>query len=42
VVGDVIEILTGLQAGQQVVTTGASQLNDKDKIKVIVPQTVQN
>jgi multidrug efflux pump subunit AcrA (membrane-fusion protein) len=42
VVGDVIEILTGLQDGQQVVTTGASQLNDKDKIKVVVPQTVQN
>ncbi len=40
--GDVIEILTGLQAGQQVVTTGASQLNDKDKIKIITPQPVRN
>ncbi|MGB9006122.1 MAG: efflux RND transporter periplasmic adaptor subunit [Candidatus Aminicenantales bacterium] len=40
--GDVIEILTGLQAGQQVVTTGAGQLNDKDKIKIITPQPVRN
>jgi multidrug efflux pump subunit AcrA (membrane-fusion protein) len=40
--GDVIEILTGLQPGQQVVTTGASQLNDKDKIKIISPQPVRN
>jgi membrane fusion protein (multidrug efflux system) len=40
--GDVIEILAGLQAGQQVVTTGASQLNDKDKIRIITPQPVRN
>ena len=42
VVGDVIEVLTGLQAGQQVVTTGASQLNDKDKIEIIAPQPGRN
>jgi len=41
VAGDAIEILTGLQAGQRVVTTGASLLNDKDKIKIIDSSTVQ-
>ncbi len=41
VAGDVIEILSGLNVGQRVVTTGASQLNDKDKIKIIDSPTVQ-
>jgi len=41
VAGDAIEILTGLQAGQRVVTTGASLLNEKDKIKIIDSSTVQ-
>jgi len=41
VAGDAIEVLTGLQADQRVVTTGASLLNDKDKIKIIDSATVQ-
>jgi membrane fusion protein (multidrug efflux system) len=41
VVGDAIEILSGLQKGQTVVTTGASGLNDKDQIKIIDPATAQ-
>jgi multidrug efflux pump subunit AcrA (membrane-fusion protein) len=35
VVGDVTEILSGLKGDERVVTTGAGQLNDKDKIKVV-------
>jgi len=35
VVGDVIEIVAGLQSEARIITTGAGQLNDKDKIKVI-------
>jgi membrane fusion protein (multidrug efflux system) len=38
VVGDSIEILSGLKGGEQIVTTGAGQLNDKDKIKTIEPK----
>jgi RND family efflux transporter MFP subunit len=38
VVGDVVEVLSGLVGGEKVVTTGAGQLNDKDKIKVVEPQ----
>jgi len=41
VVGDVIEILNGLQKGQTVVTTGAGQLNDKDQIKIVDAATAQ-
>lgn len=39
VVGDVIEILSGLKGDERVVTTGAGQLNDKDKIKVVESKT---
>jgi membrane fusion protein (multidrug efflux system) len=35
VAGDVIEIATGLAGGEKIITTGAGQLNDKDKIKVV-------
>jgi multidrug efflux pump subunit AcrA (membrane-fusion protein) len=35
VVGDVIEILSGLKGEENIITTGAGQLNDKDKIKVV-------
>lgn len=35
VVGDAMEILSGLTGDEQVITTGAGQLNDKDKIKVV-------
>lgn len=35
VVGDAIEILSGLKGDERIVTTGAGQLNDKDKIKTI-------
>jgi membrane fusion protein (multidrug efflux system) len=35
VVGDVVEILSGLKGDESVVTTGAGQLNDKDKVKVV-------
>lgn len=41
VAGDVIEILSGLAEGQRVVTIGAAQLNDKDKIKIIDASPVQ-
>jgi len=37
VVGDVIEILSGLKGEEKIITTGAGQLNDKDKIKVVAP-----
>jgi membrane fusion protein (multidrug efflux system) len=42
VTGDAIEITDGLVDGQRVVTTGAAQLNDKDKIRVIDPTAGQN
>jgi multidrug efflux pump subunit AcrA (membrane-fusion protein) len=35
VAGDVIEIVSGLAGGEKIITTGAGQLNDKDKIKVV-------
>jgi multidrug efflux pump subunit AcrA (membrane-fusion protein) len=35
VAGDAIEIVTGLKDGERVITVGAGQLNDKDKIKVV-------
>jgi membrane fusion protein, multidrug efflux system len=35
VLGDVVEILSGLTGDDRIVTTGASQLNDKDKIKPV-------
>jgi multidrug efflux pump subunit AcrA (membrane-fusion protein) len=35
VAGDVIEVVSGLAGGEKIVTTGAAQLNDKDKIKVV-------
>jgi len=35
VAGDAIEIVSGLTGGEKVITTGAGQLNDKDKIKVV-------
>jgi len=35
VAGDVIEVLTGIAGGEKVITAGAGQLNDKDKIKVV-------
>ena len=35
VAGDAIEIVSGLAGGEKVITTGAGQLNDKDKIKVV-------
>jgi membrane fusion protein (multidrug efflux system) len=41
VVGDSIEILSGLKGDEQVVTTGAGQLNDKDKIKTIKPEAAR-
>ena len=41
VVGDVVEILSGLKGGERVVTTGAGQLNDKDKIKVVGAKTAR-
>lgn len=39
VAGDVIEIVSGLAGGEKVITTGAGQLNDKDKIKVVERST---
>jgi len=39
VVGDTVEILSGLKGDEQIVTTGAGQLNDKDKINTIKPKT---
>lgn len=41
VAGDVIEILSGLTEGRRVVTIGAGQLNDKDKITIIDNSPVQ-
>ena len=41
VVGDSIEILSGLKGGEKIVTTGAGQLNDKDKIKAVEPKAAQ-
>jgi multidrug efflux pump subunit AcrA (membrane-fusion protein) len=35
VVGDMIEVLSGLKGDERVVTTGASQLNDQDKITIV-------
>lgn len=35
VVGDVIEVLSGLKGDERVVTTGAGQLNDQDKITIV-------
>lgn len=42
VVGDVVEILSGLKGDERIVTTGAGQLNDKDKIKVVEPKSSQD
>ena len=41
VVGDVVEILSGLKGDERIVTTGAGQLNDKDKIKVVASKSAQ-
>jgi len=41
VAGDAIEILSGLAPDQRVVTTGAGQLNDKDKITITDTTPVQ-
>ncbi len=41
VAGDVIEILSGLKGDEQVITTGAGQLNDKDKIKIVGSKTTR-
>ncbi len=41
VVGDSVEILSGLKGDENIVTTGAGQLNDKDKIKTIKPKAAQ-
>ncbi len=35
VVGDAVEVLSGLKGDEQIVTTGAAQLNDKDRIKTM-------
>jgi multidrug efflux pump subunit AcrA (membrane-fusion protein) len=35
VVGDVIEVLSGLKGDERIITTGAGQLNDKDKIRIV-------
>jgi membrane fusion protein (multidrug efflux system) len=35
VVGDQIEVLSGLTGEERIITTGAGQLNDKDKIKIV-------
>lgn len=35
VVGDAIEVVSGLAGGEKIITTGAGQLNDKDKIKIV-------
>ncbi|MCX6560348.1 MAG: efflux RND transporter periplasmic adaptor subunit [Candidatus Aminicenantes bacterium] len=35
VVGDKVEVLSGLTGEERIITTGAGQLNDKDKIKVV-------
>jgi membrane fusion protein (multidrug efflux system) len=39
--GDLIEIATGLGPNQPVVTIGAAQLNDKDKIRIVNATTAQ-
>jgi membrane fusion protein (multidrug efflux system) len=41
VVGDVIEVLSGLKGDERVVTTGAGQLNDQDKITIVERQAAQ-
>jgi len=41
VVGDSVEILSGLKGDENIVTTGAGQLNDKDKIKTIKTKNAQ-
>jgi len=41
VVGDSVEIISGLKGGEKVVTIGANQLNDKDKIIVVERKTDQ-
>jgi membrane fusion protein (multidrug efflux system) len=41
VVGDVVEITSGLKGDEQIVTTGASELNDKSKIRVVTPKASQ-
>jgi len=41
VAGDVIEILSGLKGDERIVTTGAGQLNDKDKIKIVGSKTTR-
>ena len=41
VVGDSVEIVAGLKGGEKVVTIGANQLNDKDKIMVVERKTDQ-
>jgi multidrug efflux pump subunit AcrA (membrane-fusion protein) len=38
VVGDSVEIVSGLKGDERIVTTGAGQLNDKDKIRTIKPK----
>ncbi len=35
VVGDMIEVLSGLKGDERIITTGAGQLNDKDKITIV-------
>jgi multidrug efflux pump subunit AcrA (membrane-fusion protein) len=35
VVGDKVEVLSGLAGEERIITTGAGQLNDKDKIKIV-------
>jgi membrane fusion protein, multidrug efflux system len=35
IVGDMIEILSGLTGEERIVSVGAGQLNDKDKIKIV-------
>ncbi|MHB8054241.1 MAG: efflux RND transporter periplasmic adaptor subunit [Candidatus Aminicenantales bacterium] len=37
VVGDNVEILSGLKGDETIITTGAGQLNDKDKITIAAP-----
>jgi membrane fusion protein (multidrug efflux system) len=39
VVGDSVEIVSGLNGGEKIVATGAGQLNDKDKITIVVRKT---